>query len=113
VLIAGGDPVAIRVCLLELREQGNFNFAIIYRSLAGAPEEIRTPDPQIRSLVLAYRCGACRLSGGGFGLAAKPLVCGSDGILSMASFEPAHDEVRPRHLLEVVDERVVYRRTRR
>jgi hypothetical protein len=53
VLIAGGDPVAIRVCLLELREQGNFNFAIIYRSLAGAPEEIRTPDPQIRSLVHA------------------------------------------------------------
>src|SRR5262249_2901636 len=48
-------------------------------------------------------------SGGGFGLAAKPLVCVSDGILAIASFEPPHDEVRTRHLLEVVDECVVHR----
>ena len=61
--------------------------------------------------MLTQRCSACRPSGGGFGLAAKPLVCGSDGILAIASFEPPHDEVRPRHLLEVVDECVVYRRT--
>jgi hypothetical protein len=50
-------------------------------------------------------------SGGGFDLGAELLVCGLDGILAMASFEPAHDEVRPRHLLEVVDERVVHRCT--
>jgi hypothetical protein len=49
-----GDPVAIRVRPVELQEQGHFNFTIIYRSLAGAPEEIRTPDPQIRSLMLVY-----------------------------------------------------------
>jgi len=48
-------------------------------------------------------------SGGGFGLVAKTLVCGPDGILAVASFEPAHDEVRPRYLLEVVNERVVHR----
>ena len=48
-------------------------------------------------------------SGGDFGLVAKTLVCGPDGILAVASFEPAHDEVRPRYLLEVVNERVVHR----
>jgi len=47
-------------------------------------------------------------SGGGFGIGAKPLVCGPDGIFAIASFEPAHDEVCPRHLLEVVNERVVH-----
>jgi hypothetical protein len=38
----------------------------------------------------------CCTSGGGFGLAAKPLVCGSDSTLAVASFEPANDEVRTR-----------------
>jgi hypothetical protein len=32
----------------------------------------------------------------------KPVVCGSDSTLAVAPFEPAHDEVRTRHLLEVV-----------
>ena len=50
-------------------------------------------------------------SGGGLGLAAKPLVCSSDSTLAVATFEPAHHEVRTRHLLEVVDEGVVYRCT--
>src|SRR5262249_29980181 len=50
-------------------------------------------------------------SGGGFGLAAKPLVCGSDSTLAVATFEPAHHEVRTRHLLEVVNEGVVHRCT--
>ena len=30
-------------------------------------------------------------SGGGFGLAAKPLVCGLDSTLAVAPFKPAHD----------------------
>src|SRR5436190_19491148 len=47
----------------------------------------------------------------GFGLAAKPIVCGSDSALAVAAFEPAHHEVRTRHLLEVVDEGVVHRCT--
>src|SRR6516165_3628487 len=50
-------------------------------------------------------------SGGGFGLAAKPLVCGSDSTLAVATFEPAHHEMRTRQLLEVVDEGVVHRCT--
>src|SRR5499433_701796 len=50
-------------------------------------------------------------SGGGLALAAKPLVCGSDSTLAVATFEPAHHEVRTRHLLEVVDEGVVHRCT--
>src|SRR5262245_62687789 len=41
----------------------------------------------------------------------KPLVCGSDSTLAVAPFEPAHDEVRTRYLLEVVDEGVVHRCT--
>src|SRR5262249_33261283 len=47
----------------------------------------------------------------GFGLAAKPLVCGSDSTLAVATFEPAHHEVRTRYLLEVVDEGIVHRCT--
>jgi hypothetical protein len=49
--------------------------------------------------------------GGSFCLAAKPFVCNADGILAIAPFEPAHYEVRPRHLLEVIDKYVVHRRT--
>src|SRR5262249_7602049 len=66
-------------------------------SAASTPEvlEPRSDNP---------RCS----SGGGFGLAAKPLVCGLNSTLAVAPFEPTHDEVRPRHLLEVVDERVVH-----
>src|SRR5262249_12983404 len=44
-------------------------------------------------------------------LAAKSLVCGLDSTLAVATFEPAHHEVRTRHLLEVVDEGVVHRCT--
>jgi len=29
-------------------------------SVGGAPEEIRTPDPQIRSLEIARKCAECR-----------------------------------------------------
>src|SRR5262249_13384635 len=50
-------------------------------------------------------------SGGGFGLAAKPVVCASDSTLAVAPFKPPHHEVRTRHLLEVVDEGVVHRCT--
>jgi hypothetical protein len=50
-------------------------------------------------------------SGGGFGLAAKRLVCGSNSAFAVAPFEPANDEVRTRNLLEMVDECVVHRCT--
>lgn len=42
---------------------------------------------------------------------AKPFVGDANGILTVAPFEPAHHQVRPRNLLEVVDERVVHRCT--
>src|SRR5262245_3660411 len=41
----GGDPVEAAAKLPLIKEND-------FISLAGAPEEIRTPDPQIRSLVL-------------------------------------------------------------
>ena len=49
--------VAIRWRYYRGSVQSNFNLciisAVIPKALDGAPEEIRTPDPQIRSLVLA------------------------------------------------------------
>src|SRR5215472_500844 len=72
-------------------------------------------EPAIPSSRTRWDCCALRKrrpdSGGGFGLAAKPLVCGSDSTLAVVTFEPAHHEVRTRHLLEVVDEGVVHRCT--
>ena len=59
VQIARGDPVATRVCPFELQEEGRFHFAISHSNLAGAPEEIRTPDPQIRSLVFTSYMQFC------------------------------------------------------
>jgi pimeloyl-ACP methyl ester carboxylesterase len=43
-------------------------------------------------------------------VARKPIIGCADGIFAVAPLESAYDEVRPRHLLKVVDERVVHRR---
>src|SRR6266568_3906299 len=43
---------------LQARKRRVLALPVLYRS--GAPDKIRTPDPQIRSLVLSYRAGASR-----------------------------------------------------
>src|SRR5262249_36154567 len=46
-----------------------------------------------------------------WGIARKPIISRADGFFAVTPFESAHDEVRPRDFLEVVDERIVHRRT--
>jgi hypothetical protein len=41
----------------------------------------------------------------------KPIISCAHSIFAVAPFQPAYDEMRSRHLLKVVDERVVHRRT--
>jgi hypothetical protein len=48
-------------------------------------------------------------SWGSRSFARKPFIGCADSIFSVAPFELANYEVRPRHLLEVIDERVVHR----